>query len=239
MTPTRRILEPVTIVFTLALLAPGSFAGNADLEATTTIAAAARDYLLGIPREDAGEVDVQVGRLDPRLRLTRCEQPLEVFPAGHARAVGAVTVGVRCDGTRPWKVYLQARVRLFRPVAVLARALPRGARIASADLRLERRDVGRLQRGYLTALDELVGMQLRFAGASGRVLAARDLQAPKLVRRGERVTLLATGTAVEVRSNGRALEDGARGEVIRVRNLDSRRVVEGVVAAAGTVRIRL
>ena len=58
-----------------------------------------------------------------------------------------------------------------------------------------------------------------------------------LVRRGQIVTLVAGGGPVEIRTTGKALADGAAGERVRVRNERSNRIVEGVVAEDGTVRV--
>jgi flagellar basal body P-ring formation protein FlgA len=60
-------------------------------------------------------------------------------------------------------------------------------------------------------------------------------QPPELVRRGERVTLQAAGGTIAVQVEGEALAGGALGERVRVRNLATRRVVEGTVGGEGLV----
>jgi len=57
------------------------------------------------------------------------------------------------------------------------------------------------------------------------------------VKRGEPVALVAGGGGFEVRMAGRALADAGTGEVVRVENLSSRRILSGVVAAPGEVRV--
>lgn len=59
----------------------------------------------------------------------------------------------------------------------------------------------------------------------------------RLIRRGELVTLLSRGGAIEVRAQGKALGDGALGDSIQVQNSSSGRVVGGVVRAAGQVEV--
>jgi len=63
------------------------------------------------------------------------------------------------------------------------------------------------------------------------------LKAQRLIERGQRVTVLAGGNGLEVRMPAEALSHGAKGERIRVRNLSSHRIIEGVVAGAGLVRV--
>jgi flagella basal body P-ring formation protein FlgA len=60
-----------------------------------------------------------------------------------------------------------------------------------------------------------------------------------LVRRGQQVTLLARTGSIEIRAQGRALSDGGVSDRIRVQNVNSLKVVEGVIEDAGIVRVAL
>ena len=57
------------------------------------------------------------------------------------------------------------------------------------------------------------------------------------VKRGQEVTLLASAGGIQVRMAGRALADGREGARLRVQNLSSQAVVEGVVETDGVVRV--
>ena len=54
-----------------------------------------------------------------------------------------------------------------------------------------------------------------------------------IVRRGDRVTLLAKSNTIEVRMEGEALSDGSQGDRIRVKNLRSRQTIEGELSENG------
>lgn len=188
---------------------------------------------------EAFEVTVSPGRLDPRLRLRACEQGLEAFTSPGARLAGNSTVGIRCLGPVTWSLYVPVHVAVHGEVVVLAHPLPRGMPLEAHHLRLERHDVGALPGGYLNDLELARDMVLRRALPAGTVLTPQMVEPPRLVRRGQRVTLLAEGSAVNVRVEGEALADGSRGERVQVRNLSSRRVVEGVVLSHGVVGVRM
>lgn len=186
-----------------------------------------------------GDLEVTLGRLDPRLRLQRCGEALRTFyPNGPAR-LGNNTLGVRCPGPRPWTLYVPASGRRYAEVMVLARPVTRGTPIAAEDVRRERRDLTRLVSGYYRAPGEVVGKLLRRSVAVGQVLNGLQVVSASRVRRGQRVTLLARTGSLEVRVSGKALADAAVGERVRVRNLGSKRIVEGTVEQDGTVRVRL
>ena len=152
--------------------------------------------------------------------------------------MSAPTVGVRCRGPRPWKLYVPVRLSVTAPIFVAARYLSAGTEITRADLRIADADVTR-ERGVLRADEPVEGMVLRRDLAAGEPLRGNLLDAPTLVRRGQRVTLLASGGPIRIRMGGTAMGDGRRGERIRVRNTSSGRIVEGIVRSSDQVEIGL
>lgn len=214
-------------------------AGSSDVHPLKDIKDTIGDFIRRQPALADSEFEVRVGNLDPRLRLARCSDALEPFlPAGR-RLAGNVSVGVRCGGTHPWTVYVPARIAVYRDVVMLNRPIARGERIAREDVSLERRETSRIGQGYIARVEEIVGLQARRSLSAGTTPRASMLAQPTLIRRGEQVVLLARVGALEVRTAGQALVDGSRGQVIRVRNARSSKVVEGVVVAQGVVQVRM
>lgn len=189
------------------------------------------------PGSDA-RVHVQAGTLDPRLRLSSCTLPLEAFTSGELRAAPRVTVGVRC--LQPaWTVYVPVSVETELDVLVLQRALPRNSAILPADTRNERRRVPGVAASYITNVTQLTNRHLRATAVQGTALTVEMLSADVLVRRGQRITLIATAGGLEVRAQGEALSDATPDGRVRVLNLNSRRVVEGRVESPDSVRVSL
>lgn len=179
---------------------------------------------------------VSGGSLDPRLRLDACADPPVAEPPAVRNANATVTV--RCSAPA-WTVYVPVRISDLRPVLVLARAAARGEVLSASLLSVQERDVAQLPFGYFEDVEAVSGHELRRPLAAGAVLTPNDAQPPRLVRRGEAVTVIGRSGGIEIRAAGTAIGDGARGERIRVRNDSSKRVVEGTVTAPGTVEIRL
>jgi flagella basal body P-ring formation protein FlgA len=182
-------------------------------------------------------LDIQVGAIDSRLRLSACATDLEHFLPPGGRKSGNVTVGIRCMHPKPWTLYVTAQVRHYQKVVVLARSLPRNARLTGADLQLEERDSSLLPLGYFSALEEVEGKHLSRPLNAGYLLHSTVLLAPKVIRRGQEVTLLAQSDGLEVRSRGNALQDGGMGDRIAVKNQHSRQVIEGIIVEEGVIRV--
>ncbi len=181
---------------------------------------------------------VEVGVIDSRLRLARCGQPLKLFFSAGGATSGNTTVGVRCLGPSPWLIYVPGRIKVYRTVVITTRAVPRKTVVSKDHIKLEQRDVSNLTAGYLEETDQALGHVTRRPMPIGSVIEPAALEKQRLVRRGERVTILADAGRLTVQMKGKALMDGASGDHVRAKNLSSGRVVEGTVTAAGTIHVR-
>jgi flagella basal body P-ring formation protein FlgA len=225
--------RPILLPACLACLA--AFAVSAEgPQPLEQIRAAAQDYVAA----RLGGAQASAGTLDPRLRLPACGQPLQA--GGPAPNPGnAWTVAVHCPGPAVWTLYVPVRASQRRPVVVLTRALGPGVPVPADALALQERDVGALTYGYMAQPEDVAGKLLRRPLAAGAAVTPDALANPASIRRGQQVTLLSRSGSFEVRADGKALADGASGERIRAENLDSHRIVEGVVRDGGTVEVGL
>jgi flagellar basal body P-ring formation protein FlgA len=120
--------------------------------------------------------------------------------------------------------------------AVLTRDVQRGDILKSSDVMTERRakaEVG----GDAAARNLTVGMQMRRAARSGQALRVADLAKPDLVQRDDNVTLIYESSGLYLTIRGKAMENGTEGDAINVTNLQSKRIVSGVVIGRGQVAI--
>lgn len=180
---------------------------------------------------------VRAGTLDPRHHLPLCDGPLQAFMRRGARIDARTIVGVRCTGNKPWKVYVPVDVVVTAPVYVAGRTLPRGHLLSAADLAMDERDVSRLVSGYIRNPAELIGQRLKHSLIAGRMFAPAMLQADRIVRRGQTVTLTAAGGHINISMTGKALMDGARHQRIKVKNVNSGRIIEGIVRSSEQVEV--
>jgi len=183
--------------------------------------------------------EIQINRLDPRLRLPLCDQPLSVSLESPSQPIGRVTTRVRCEGASPWTVFVPAQVRLYRNVVIVNRPLKRESVLTEGDLSLIERDVGLLNQGYLTALEQALGKKLTRTLLPDQILAPVHLQQAEAIRKGDQVVIRARSGTINVRMPGEALSDGAPGEQIRVRNQGSQRVIKARVIGPGQVEVAM
>lgn len=113
-----------------------------------------------------------------------------------------------------------------------AHTLPAGSVITAGDLRVIDTD-----RPGLTDPSAAIGMQTRITIYEGRPLHANMLQAPRLVDRNQIVRLSFLRGGLRIDTEGRAMDDGAAGEMIRVMNIGSRSTVTAQVMPDGSLAV--
>ncbi|MBP7253013.1 MAG: flagellar basal body P-ring formation protein FlgA [Alphaproteobacteria bacterium] len=134
------------------------------------------------------------------------------------------------------QIALTGRVSSILDVPVLNKALGQGAVIGKADLDWVKLPAERAA-DYLRNANDLVGMELRRQMPEQTALRPQDLLPARVVLRGQLVAMQINLPSMQLTAQGRALQDGAVGDVIRVTNTQSNRVVEAKVAGAGIVII--
>lgn len=223
----------------LALLGSDANAGNTTSQwhPAEEIAAAAERYLRDRIGPGARRTTVRSDSFDSRHRLALCSEPLQPFLRRGSKIAARTIVGVRCSGTKPWKVYVPVDVIVTAQVFVARRVLPRGHLLVADDLVVEQRDVSRLVSGYVSDSEGVLGQRLKTQLLAGRMLTPAMLQADIAVKRGQTVTLTITGSGLNIQMSGKALMDGAINQRIRVENTNSGRVVEGIVRSREHVEV--
>lgn len=203
------------------------------------IATAAENFLRDRTRSLAGNTDVRASQLDARHRLALCDRPLQGFLRSGTEIMARTIVGVRCDGSKPWKVYVPVDVVVTADVLVARQTLVKGEILTAKDLATERRDVSRVRGGYLTDPAQVIGLRLKTQVIAGKTLKPAMVQADIAIRRGQSVTLTANANGFAITMAGTALMDGAVNQRIRVQNINSGRVVEGIVRSRELVEVLL
>lgn len=183
------------------------------------------------------KADIEIGRLDSRLRLSQCGMPLEVYLPQGSRDLGRFTVGVRCADEKPWSLHVPATVTIYKNVIVTAESLPRGKILTESDFKFVEYDVSRLPAGYIDDAKYGLGMELKRRLSGGVPLTTTMMRRPKIVKRGQQVAIIAKAGNIEVRMLGKALAHGAVGERIRVLNLKSKKKLEGTVTPSGDIKV--
>jgi flagellar basal body P-ring formation protein FlgA len=166
---------------------------------------------------------------------------IEVRQVHVDRAQGRFTATVVAGGSHQGaqRLNLHGRVYATARLPVLRRAINAGETVRANDVEFAqvREDAGR--RDVISDPQRLVGQTARVRLREREPVRESDVRAPTLVTRGSGVTIVLQTGNLQLSAQGRATEDGARGDTIRVVNLQSNRTVEAVVVGTDTVAVQL
>jgi flagella basal body P-ring formation protein FlgA len=189
--------------------------------------------------DPAGEHEISVLPLDTKLNLAECTKPLEALKANNLIKAGRVSIGVHCGGGKKWTVFVSAVIKVYAPVIVLTRPVQRGEIITRNSLSLERMDISNTRGDYATGFEQVENKEAARNLPSGAIIGLKSIVEPPLIRRKDKVIVSSGGdSGFAVQMSGTALMDGAKGQVIRVKNESSGRVVSGTVIEAGVVLVK-
>ena len=217
-------------------------ASGAQTQSLEAIGQAVRDFVMAEQSSSDG-IQVDVRSLDKRLRLARCESPLDTYWSPGSRSIGRVTVQVECDGPKPWRVHVQSTVTLEGFVWVLSRSVQRGEALDPEVLVRQKIRQGANNAAFtslgspIVDLDPWLGYSFSQRVASGKVLNERMLKPAKLVQKGEAVLIRMESSGLSLQTKGVALKDAAAGKYVQVRNTTSGKVIDAVVVSKGVVAV--
>ena len=186
-----------------------------------------------------GEVEVEISRLRVKPHVaSESEISISVRDLSYddrAKRFAAL-VSVSEDSSRLFKISGRAYSLISIPVTV--RHVTPGEIIKASDIAWRSVRTFRSNYNSITDPEMLIGFKVRRPIIAGKVIRRTDVTPNILVPRGELVTIQLKTQFMRLTTRGKALDAGARGDTIRVRNTKSNKIVEARVVGPGVVSIQ-
>ncbi len=201
------------------------------------IIGAAREYLRrNHPRSDESTWQL-CGKSEDLLIAAAENVKLSVLPGPKAPS-GIVKVLVLASAGKRKLGQKELAFKLIHPAkrAVALKNIPAGGKITDENTRVETVMVDRpVRKLWVSPFGKITTGPI----SHGAVVRQALLKAPRsasVVKRNQAVLMKIRGVRFTVTGLGQALQDGRVGDYIKVRNMDSKRIVMARVSADGTVR---
>lgn len=187
-----------------------------------------------------GEVRLSFDQPGLRLRLPKSsERSLRIarltLDPGSGRFLANVVAPAR--GEPQATLSVTGRALELAEVPVLTRRVNPGEVIRARDIEWLSVQANRLTRTTVVDTASLIGMSPRRPIRAQDLVRSTDLQTPVVVTKNSLVTIRLQTARMQLSVQGRSLEEGAGGDVVRVMNTKSNTVVNAVVIDAGTVTV--
>lgn len=230
----------------LTLLSPAQGANqlalpSATQQIDTAVTQAARSEIGDMAAAQRwGKVKMQTEAVIPpdASALPPCTAPLNAKSGGGTkRTLLRLRYEVSCPDNGGWTLTVAVKTSVNVPLVTSAHTLERGRVIGPEDVVMREQNISLMQEQVFTDPQQVTGQTLKRRLNAGQPLSASVLDQPVLISRGQGVTLVINHQGIEARTAGEALKQGRKGEMIRVRNSSSQRIVDGIVESAGIVRV--
>jgi len=192
----------------------------ADID-RNSIELAATPIKLTIP---AGEISFRIPRDLSKIRLSRYI---------------SIPVQIILNGKIYRTLILSLKVKLVRKVVVATKLIPQDKHISEADIRMEERDIISLLASALVDKSDVYGKRAKKQISPGEILTSEIIEIPPLISRGDKVTILIELPHLRVTAVGMAKEDGYEGQIIRVENISSQKIITAKVIDEKLVQVEL
>jgi flagella basal body P-ring formation protein FlgA len=188
-----------------------------------------------------GEVRVKVVKEWAPLNIPSSVHFVEAFnlQGGGLTSMMAFYIRVISGGLVMGEWPIQARVELFQDVWVAQQRMERGQVVEDDAVAPKRIDVLKERTVPLSASFKLAGYELAMPVPAGKPLTRRDIIEKELVKKGQMVDVLVSQGSLSLRMKAMAMEGGAAGITVKLRNLDSRKEFFGEVVGEGQVSVKL
>lgn len=217
----------------LALLtATSSFAGSA------TLTDAVRAYLQDTWRLNMAEHEIEF--LSTQIKIDSLgEHILELRPLtqGEPRGLFTLMAELKDQGKLIGRGQIRLRIRKFAEVLVARDRLPRHSKLIRADFEIKRVEITSLREQPVRQIKSMSAFRLKRNLSRGNILTLRSIEPVPDIDVGREVSILFSGRLFQISAPGRALQAGAIGDIVKVKNLSSGRIVRARVLDKNTVTI--
>ena len=135
------------------------------------------------------------------------------------------------------KFDVMGKYEKLRQVPVLSRRVNKNETILAEDITYQDVNEKILSRGIITDENKIIGKGANRPINIGKPITAQMLTAPIVISKGSSVKAIYKSELLTIENSAVAMEDGAMGATIRLKNENSNKVIRGKVTAENTVEL--
>lgn len=207
-----------------------------DLQDLSVIEKAAKKFLQNQSNQFKGKILITVNKVDNRLQLQKCEE-LQAFLPNGSKAWGKTTIGMRCNGQKPWVVFLSAEVKVFGDFFQTRTGLTQGQIISANDLLKMNGEISSMPASTVTNLDLAVGKIMLTSLVAGVPLRQEMFKEVPVIQQGQIVKITVQGDGFSVSNEATAINNASEGQIAKAKTSDGQ-LIAGIARVGGVIEIK-
>lgn len=191
-------------------------------------------------RNIPADADIELATRMVQIYLPAGSDPtIRVDAIDYFERTGRFTALVSTPGTGDAsRMRLTGRVFRTIEVPVLSDRVLRGDVITERDISYVKMNADRVQTDAIVNANELIGMTPKRGIRAGQPVRTSDIRRPLVVKKNSLVVIVNQMPNMLLTAQGKALENGADGDIVQVRNAQSNQVIEAEVIGPGRVAVK-
>ncbi len=223
----------------------GARAVTISVEATkitgAEIVQKAREHLLSVLPVVDRETTIELERMpgDQWVPRKRGEIVLDVSLVDSNKDRGNIEliVSARSNIAPFFKTSVVFKVRVFENIAIAKKQIGRHQRLTKENIFLGKRETTKIHGLSFSSMDDLTGKVSVRTILPNTIITEKIVETPPTIKKGNVVKLFIEANNFSIVTKGLAQETGRTGEVIRVKNLNSKKVIYGKIVGPERVQI--
>jgi flagella basal body P-ring formation protein FlgA len=142
------------------------------------------------------------------------------------------------DDNKSEKIKIKGKYNRYINIPVLKNRKKAGELLTDSDLVYKKYNTSRIKSNAAINIDDLIGKMAKISIGANTPINKNDISNAFAVTKKSVVTIVYDNGNITINTTGIALESGAIGDVIKVKNAKSNAIIQAVVESANIVKIR-
>lgn len=229
----------ITVAILILCIAPSALAQDSNYENLNQLKSKVTNFLKQQYSEYKTPPTITINKIDNRLKLQKCPQEPDLKIKSGDKKFGPITVFISCASKKPWSLYIPATVTGYANILVSVQGIFRGTILEQKHLKVQKVDLSKAYYGYFTNPEELIGMQVSRTIPAGIIINQSFIELPDIIKKGQDIFIRASAKGINVQLKGKALMNGKLGQIIKIKNSSSGKIIQGKVISASKVVVDL
>ena len=135
-----------------------------------------------------------------------------------------------------WRIFVPVSVKTLMPIVTARNNLAVGEIISHDNIAIEYLDTSLIIGPTHSEMNNILGAKVKRYIQGGKAILANLIC---MVCKNEQVSIIARKGTLQIKSAGKALSDGSKGQKISIKNNSSGRIIGATVVAVGRAEINL
>jgi flagella basal body P-ring formation protein FlgA len=199
----------------------------------------AMDHLVKTLPWDKESLEINVYYQGKDITLPPGQKELIYKIMGSSQRAGRIPMllEIRINDQFQKRIQFNTKVLVSQKVIKTIRAVRRGMILSKDEIRAETIQTERPSKNAITDMDYALGYEATRSLSVGKILIPNFIKKPALGNRGDKILITAQKGGMTITTPGILKEDGYEDAMVRVLNMDSKKIIYGRLVNSNTVKV--